>query len=73
MSGHISLLKQIDKLEEENQKLKKRVEVLEKVARAAKKCESKFMAIDDGFFTGLVPPEFGCVSAALKALEASDE
>ena len=39
------------------------------VVKAAKDSENKFMAINDGFFTGLVPPEFGPVSISLRALE----
>lgn len=39
------------------------------VAKAAEHAKKQFMAIDDGFFTGLVPPEFGGVCKALKELE----
>lgn len=40
-----------------------------KVIDAAKKAEEAFMKIDDGFFHGLVPPEFAIVSMALRELE----
>ena len=46
------------------------MERLESVAAAALQTKAAFMAIDDGFFTGLVPPEMGPICAALRALAA---
>ena len=48
------------------EKLFAEVKSLRKVALAAQEAERRFMAIDDGFFTGLVPPEFGDLSMALR-------
>jgi len=42
------------------------------VVKAAQETEKKFMAIDDGFYTGLVPPEFAEVSAALRELDSGE-
>lgn len=40
-----------------------------RVAEAAQQVKRNFMAIDDGFYTGLVPPEFAPLLEPLAALE----
>lgn len=42
------------------------VQELLELVEAAEKAEKLFMAINDGFFAGLVPPEFAPVSMALR-------
>ena len=42
--------------------------LLLEIWKSALAAEKSFMQINDGFFTGLVPPEFATVSIALRAL-----
>ena len=45
---------------------------LQELWAACEQAKKDFMAINDGFFTGLVPPEFGPVAEALNRLAKGD-
>lgn len=60
---------QVDKNAKGIAMLRNHADLFIKLLSACKDSERKWMAVDDGLFTGLVPPEFAEISQVIREIE----